>query len=48
VTVATATTKAQLPKTAFAQGANGLMIGMTATELEAAVKNAGGGKTSGN
>jgi hypothetical protein len=48
VTVATATTKAQLPKTAFAQGANGLMIAMTASELEAAVKNAGGAKTSGS
>jgi hypothetical protein len=47
VTVATANTKAQLPKTAFAQGANGLVIAMTATELEAAAK-AAGGKTSGS
>lgn len=40
VTVATANIKAQLPKAAFAQGANGLMIAMTASELEAAAKSA--------
>lgn len=40
VTVATANTKAQLPKTAFAQNENGLVIGMTASELEAAAKAA--------
>jgi hypothetical protein len=40
VTVATANTKVQLPKTAFAQGQHGLMIGMTAEQLEAAAKAA--------
>jgi hypothetical protein len=40
VTVATANTKAQLPKTAFAQGPNGLVIGMTAEQLDAAAKAA--------
>jgi hypothetical protein len=40
VTVATANTKAQLPKTAFAKGPNGLVIGMTADQLEAAAKAA--------
>lgn len=40
VTVATANTKAQLPKTAFAKGPNGLMIGMTAEQLDAAAKAA--------
>ncbi len=40
VTVATATTKAQLPKTAFAQGPSGLVIAMTASELDAAAKAA--------
>ena len=40
VTVATAKSKAQLPKTAFAQGANGLVIGMTAEQLDAAAKAA--------
>lgn len=40
VTVATANAKAQLPKTAFAQNENGLVIGMTASELEAAAKSA--------
>jgi hypothetical protein len=40
VTVATANTKAQLPKTAFAQGPNGLVIGMTAAQLDAAAKAA--------
>lgn len=45
VTVATANAKAQLPKTAFAQSPTGLIIAMTATELEAAAKSAakGGG-----
>ncbi|WP_116092052.1 hypothetical protein [Sphingomonas crusticola] len=40
VTVATANTKAQLPKTAFAKGPNGLVIAMTASELDAAAKAA--------
>jgi len=40
VTVATANTKAQLPKTAFAQGPNGLVIGMTADQIDAAAKAA--------
>jgi len=40
VTVATANTKAQLPKTAFVQGPNGLVIGMTAEQLDAAAKAA--------
>lgn len=47
VTVATANTKVQLPKTAFAQGQTGLVIGMTAEQLDAAAKaapQAGGGK----
>jgi preprotein translocase subunit YajC len=47
VTVATANTKAQLPKSAFAQGANGLMIAMTATELDAAAKAAAPKKSGG-
>ena len=47
VTVATAASKAQLPKSAFAQGANGLMIAMTATELDAAAKAAAPAKKSG-
>ena len=38
ITVATATSKAQLPRTAFAQGPNGLVIGMSAAELDAAAK----------
>ena len=38
VTVATANSKAQLPKTAFAQGPNGLVIGMTAAQIDAAAK----------
>lgn len=46
VTVATAKTKAQLPKTAFAQGENGLVIAMTASELEAAAKSAAPAKKS--
>ena len=47
VTVATAKTKAQLPKNAFAQAADGsLTIGMTATQLEAAAAQATGDKTS--
>ena len=40
VTVATANAKAQLPKTAFAKSDTGLVIGMTAGELEAAAKAA--------
>jgi preprotein translocase subunit YajC len=47
VTVETANAKAQLPKTAFAQGENGLVIAMTASELEAAAKGAGGPKKTG-
>jgi rRNA processing protein Gar1 len=47
VTVATANSKAQLPKSAFAQGPNGLVIAMTATQLDVAAKAAGGGKTGG-
>jgi len=47
VTVATANTKVQLPKTAFAQGQNGLVIGMTADQLDAAAKAATAPKTSG-
>jgi hypothetical protein len=47
VTVATANTKVQLPKTAFAQGQSGLVIGMTAEQLEAAVKAAQTPKTGG-
>ncbi|WP_404714157.1 hypothetical protein [Sphingomonas sp. MMS24-J13] len=47
VTVATANAKAQLPKTAFAQGENGLVIAMTASELEAAAKGAGAAKKTG-
>jgi hypothetical protein len=40
VVVATASSKAALPTKAFAQGPNGLVIGMTAAQLEAAVKAA--------
>lgn len=41
VTVATASNvKAKLPKSAFAKGPNGLVIGMTATQLEEAAKGA--------
>lgn len=40
ITVATANTQAQLPKTAFAQGPNGLVIAMTADQLDAAAKAA--------
>jgi len=47
VTVATANTKAQLPKTAFAQGANGLVIGMTAAQLDAAAKAAAASQSGG-
>lgn len=47
VTVETAKAKAQLPKNAFAQGENGLVIAMTASELEAAAKGAGAGKKTG-
>ena len=47
ITVASATASAQLPRKAFAQGGNGLAIGMTAAQFEAAAKAAGGGKTSG-
>ena len=43
VTVATPKAKAQLPKEAFAQGPSGLVIGMTAAELEAAAAKAKGG-----
>jgi hypothetical protein len=45
VTVATPTTKVQLPKNAFAQAADGtLQIGMTPEQLEAAAKAAGAPK----
>lgn len=47
VTVATAKTKAQLPRTAFAQGPNGLVIAMTADQLDAAAKAAVASQTSG-
>jgi len=47
VTVATANSKAQLPKTAFAQGPNGLVIGMTAEQLDAAAKAATAGQANG-
>jgi hypothetical protein len=40
ITVATANTKVQLPNTAFAKGANGLVIGLSAEQLEAAAKAA--------
>ena len=40
VTVQTAHTKVQLPKSAFAQQGSGLVIGLTADQLEAAAKNA--------
>ena len=41
VTVATAKTKAKLPKTAFAMGDSGPVIGMTAEQLDAAAGAAG-------
>ena len=44
VTVASGTASAQLPKTAFAQGADGLVIGLTPEQFEAAAKAAGGKK----
>ena len=44
VTVSTPNAKAQLPKKAFARADSGLVIGMTAAQLEAAAKAAGGGK----
>lgn len=47
VTVATANTKAQLPKTAFVQGTKGLVIGMTAEQLDAAAKAASAGQSGG-
>jgi hypothetical protein len=47
VTVATANTKAQLPKTAFAQGPNGLVISMTADQLDAAAKAAASSQSGG-
>jgi len=39
-TIATATTKVRLPLSAFAKGANGPMIAMTAAQLDAAAKSA--------
>ena len=48
VTVATANAKAQLPKKAFARSDTGLVIGMTAAQLEAAAKAAGGARGAGN
>ncbi|PTQ08562.1 hypothetical protein CLG96_15315 [Sphingomonas oleivorans] len=48
-TVATSTAKVRLPKTAFAKGPSGLMIGLSAAELDAATKAAGnGGQTARN
>lgn len=47
VTVATANSKAQLPKSAFAQGQGGLVIGMTAEQLDAAAKAAAAAPASG-
>lgn len=41
-TVATASSKVRLPLTAFAKGANGPVIAMTAAELDAAAKSAAG------
>ncbi|WP_420137514.1 hypothetical protein [Sphingomonas sp.] len=38
VTVATASSKVQVPKSGFAKGPNGLVIGMTAAQLDAAAK----------
>jgi len=46
ITVETPNAKAQLPRTAFAQGPQGLIIGMTATQLEQAAKAAGGAQGS--
>ena len=40
VVVATPNAKAKLPKSAFAKGPNGLVIGMTLAQLEAAAKGA--------
>lgn len=40
VVVATPNAKVKLPKTAFAKGANGVVIGMTLAQLEAAAKGA--------
>ena len=48
VTVSTANAKAQLPKKAFARADTGLVIGMTAAQLEAAAKAAGGAKGASN
>jgi len=48
VTVSTPNAKAQLPKKAFARADSGLVIGMTAAQLEAAAKAAGGGKGAAN
>ncbi len=44
VTVASATASAQLSKTAFAQGSDGLVIGLSPEQFEAAAKAAGGKK----
>lgn len=46
ITVETPNAKAQLPRTAFAQGPQGLIIGMTAAQLEQAAKAAGGAQGS--
>ncbi|WP_174275288.1 hypothetical protein [Sphingomonas bacterium] len=48
VTVASETASAQLPKSSFAKGPDGLMIGLTAAQFEAAAKAAGGGKPAGS
>jgi hypothetical protein len=48
ITVSTPNAKAQLPKKAFARADTGLVIGMTAAQLEAAAKAAGGAKGAAN
>ena len=44
VVVASATAQAKLPKASFAKGPNGLVIGMTPEQFDAAAKAAGGAK----
>ncbi|MEH3106368.1 MAG: hypothetical protein PGN09_03535 [Sphingomonas fennica] len=48
VTVDTGSAKVRLPKTAFAKGPSGLMIGMSAAEFEAAAKGATASASTGN
>ena len=43
VTLATAKSKVKLPTSAFSKGASGVVVAMTAAEIEAAAKGAGGG-----